>query len=147
MKVLVCLDLSPLTKAIADEAGKIAKMTGASLALLHAVRCERAPGGSETELAPPSDLSERTAELEGMADALRREGADVGAAVKLCDIPIHQFVIDESVRDRASLILLGSHGRGRMFELLVGSVTQGVIRESLMPVIVVTGLRSVGGPG
>jgi len=71
----------------------------------------------------------------------------VTTAVKLCDIPIHQFVIDESVRGRAALILMGSHGRGRMFELLVGSVTSGVIRESLVPVIVVTGLRSMGGPG
>jgi len=38
MKVLVCIDLSPLSKAIADEAGKIAKATGATLELVHVVR-------------------------------------------------------------------------------------------------------------
>lgn len=146
MLVLVCIDLSPLSAHIAAEAGKIATMTGASLRLVHAIEAEPAISGLP-RLAQPDDMELRVTELETLAARLRAGGAKVQAEVMLTDRTISHFLVDEAVRTRADLILVGSHGRSKTFELFVGSSTQGVIREALVPVVVVNGMRSVGGPG
>jgi nucleotide-binding universal stress UspA family protein len=38
---------------------------------------------------------------------------------------------------RAELIVLGSHGRSAVYDLLVGSVAEGVVRRSGIPVLLV----------
>jgi nucleotide-binding universal stress UspA family protein len=38
---------------------------------------------------------------------------------------------------KADYIVLGSHGHGAVFDLLVGSTTQGVLRKAPCPVLVV----------
>ena len=42
----------------------------------------------------------------------------------------------------AGLVLVGSHGHGAMYNLLVGSVAEGVIRHSPVPVLVVPDLKA-----
>ncbi|MEO8353471.1 MAG: universal stress protein, partial [Chthoniobacteraceae bacterium] len=37
----------------------------------------------------------------------------------------------------ADMIVMGSHGHGSFYELLVGSVTSGVLRDARCPVLVV----------
>jgi nucleotide-binding universal stress UspA family protein len=147
MLVLVCIDLTPLSEHIAQEAAKIASMTGASLSLLHAVRTTRGPDAGAPQLVPPEDMEYRVSQLDAMAARLRQTGTTVEAHVRLCEGPVHQLVVDEATRARADLILVGSNGRSRTFELFIGSCTQGVIRDAMVPVVVVNGVRSVGGPG
>ena len=147
MKVLVCIDLSPLTERIAQEAAKLASMSGASLELLHVVKAPRHPDSAEPQFVPPEDHEYRVSELDAIAARVRETGATVEAAVRLADQPIHTVVVDEAMRTKADLILLGSNNRSRTFEFFIGSTTQGVIREATVPVIVVTGLQGVGGPG
>jgi len=35
------------------------------------------------------------------------------------------------------MIVMGSHGHGALYELLVGSITQGVLKAAKCPVVVV----------
>lgn len=46
-------------------------------------------------------------------------------------------IIKESKKFKASIIIMGSHGHGAMYNLLMGSVIEGVIRESNVPVMIV----------
>ena len=41
----------------------------------------------------------------------------------------------------ASFVVMGSHGHGAMYDLLVGSTTQGVLRQAPCPVLVVPPAR------
>jgi nucleotide-binding universal stress UspA family protein len=50
-------------------------------------------------------------------------------------------VLAEADRLGAELIVLGSHGHGAVYELLVGSVAEGVVRRSKVPVLLVPSLR------
>jgi len=49
--------------------------------------------------------------------------------------PFHQ-IVTVAEEELVSLIVMGSHGRGEFAELLVGSVTENVIRHTKKPVLV-----------
>jgi nucleotide-binding universal stress UspA family protein len=46
-------------------------------------------------------------------------------------------ILKEAKRLDAELIVVGSHGHGMMFDALVGSISAGILRKSLIPVLVV----------
>ncbi|APU14167.1 MULTISPECIES: universal stress protein [Actinoalloteichus] len=71
-------------------------------------------------------------------------GPSPGSAVALDDVDIRQEVIEgppatvllEAARD-AAVLVLGSHGHGRAYASLVGSVSAACIRHAHCPVIVI----------
>jgi nucleotide-binding universal stress UspA family protein len=46
-------------------------------------------------------------------------------------------ILGEADRLEATLIVMGSHGHGALFNLLMGTVCNGVLRKSRCPVVVV----------
>ncbi len=53
-------------------------------------------------------------------------------------------IVVEAARWPADLIVLGTHGRRGMHRLLLGSVAEGVVRASTVPVLLVRGATSAG---
>jgi nucleotide-binding universal stress UspA family protein len=51
--------------------------------------------------------------------------------------PTVQTILEQAEKLDADVIVMGSHGRGKLFDLVVGSVSAGVIRKSPVPVLVV----------
>ena len=51
--------------------------------------------------------------------------------------PIVEKILHEAGEQQADLIVIGSHGHGAFYDLLVGSVTHGVIKDARCPVVVV----------
>ena len=45
--------------------------------------------------------------------------------------------VEQAEKLEAEVIVVGSHGRGKLFDLVVGSVSAGVIRKAQVPVLVV----------
>jgi nucleotide-binding universal stress UspA family protein len=72
------------------------------------------------------------------ADRLRSEGAE-GAEVHLRVGPIVDEILDLGDELRASLIVIGSRGLGLVKNLLLGSVSEGVVHHSRRPVLVARG--------
>jgi nucleotide-binding universal stress UspA family protein len=48
-----------------------------------------------------------------------------------------QTILTEAARLDVDMIVMGSHGRGAMVRLLVGSVSEAVLYKSTWPVLVV----------
>jgi nucleotide-binding universal stress UspA family protein len=46
-------------------------------------------------------------------------------------------ILTEAKDVGADMIVVGSHGRGAMYQLLVGSVSEGVLHRSRLPVLVI----------
>jgi nucleotide-binding universal stress UspA family protein len=46
-------------------------------------------------------------------------------------------ILDRATAVRADAIVMGRHGHGAMYNLLVGSVTEGVLKRSTWPVLLV----------
>jgi nucleotide-binding universal stress UspA family protein len=73
--------------------------------------------------------------VETLAATLREEGLDaIGLVVQG---PTVATILDEAVRIGAELLVVGGHGRGAAYDLVVGSVSAGVIRKATVPVLVV----------
>jgi nucleotide-binding universal stress UspA family protein len=51
-------------------------------------------------------------------------------------LPLHEILRVE-IEEDADLIVIGSHGRSNIEEMLLGSVSENVIRKSKAPVLVV----------
>ncbi|MBE0585939.1 MAG: universal stress protein, partial [Desulfofustis sp.] len=48
-----------------------------------------------------------------------------------------ETIVDKANKLEIDMVIVGSHGRGAMYQLLVGSVSEGVLRGAACPTLVV----------
>ncbi len=138
--ILVPVDLSAESTAVCDAACELARAMGASLRLFHVVQ------------PPPVMVTEiyalDTGQAEEMLVAAERVGeerlhelgrrcAERGVSARTLHrvgLPVPEILAQAA---EADYIVLGSHGHGAMYDLLVGSTAHGVLRKAPCPVIVV----------
>lgn len=140
MNILVGIDLSEDTQTIIKEVRQLAKIVAAKVWLLHVAEPEPDfvgyDAGPQTERDAISKQFHREhSETQAIADDLRQEGLDVTAL--LVRGPTAETIINESKKLEADMIIVGSHGRGAMHRLLVGSISEGVLRHAKKPVLVI----------
>ena len=153
MKLLVAIDFSELAEKIIAEAEKLAKNLKAKVFLLHVIPPPSpiidVPPDVEAllppeelfkkeSLPPPFDLPE-SVKLIKIAQLLQESGIDTAVIVAQNDEVT--AIIDESQKNGVDLIMLGSHGHGALFHLIIGSVSEGVIRRATCPVIIVPSVK------
>jgi nucleotide-binding universal stress UspA family protein len=66
---------------------------------------------------------------------LRQAGID--ATALLIQGPIVETTLKEAERLKAEMLIVGSHGYGAVYDLLVGSISRGILKHSKIPVLVV----------
>ncbi len=78
-------------------------------------------------------------EAESIAAAARESAAAEGLKVSstAAEGPVHERIIDIAVKEKADLIVVGSHGRTGLKRLLMGSVAERVIGHAPGAVLVV----------
>jgi len=132
------MQLAPLrTVAIAtdfSEAASVALAWGHRLAVLHGARVvliHASGGASDHHLTP--DEAQRG--LNGLAQPLRSEGISVD--IECTEGPVAEVLLKSAERVSADLLVIGSHGRGVIKRLLLGSVADALLKNASMPVFVV----------
>lgn len=139
--ILVPLDLSPASRGICDVAIKLAKTRKARLVLLNVTEPPsaylRAYGPVAAQIyGIQTDLEKRAArELLALGRRCRARRAPV--RTDQITGRVVPTIVAMAQRLRADAIVIGSHGHGAAFDLLVGSVAQGVLRNAPCPVLVV----------
>ena len=140
MKLLVGLDLSESTEEVVDKVEEIAKALSARVWLLHVAEPE--PDFVGLEVGPQTvrdSLSEalhaRHSRIQGIAERLRKQGLDTTAL--LVQGPTVEAILQEASKLDVDMVVVGSHGQGRMYHLLVGSVSEGVLHKSRCPILVI----------
>jgi nucleotide-binding universal stress UspA family protein len=136
-RILVPTDGSAGSRAVIDHAAGLAESHGATLHALYVVNT-----ASYASFSMESTW-------EGIGDMLRDEGQDALRAVEsIVDgrVPIETNVTEGSPsrkivryaeREACDLIVMGTHGRGGIDRLLLGSVAERVVRSSEVPVLTV----------
>ena len=136
--ILVPVDFSDVTAKVVDTAAALAGAFGSRVVLVNVAEPEPQFVGYD-----PGPLSVRVAVAEDIHAAQRRIEAlkeKFGAAEVLAlhvQGSIPGEILDLAREQGATLIVMGSHGHGALYHLLVGSVTTAILKEAPCPVLIV----------
>lgn len=145
-KILAPTDLSKLSLAGIRYALGLAKDTGAEVIVYHVVRTDeitQANRGSDEQTV--SDYSSRSPQylLQRHAQELKRfletQCGDLTAGVTIREKVEFgrpdKGIVEEAKRDGADMIVISTRGRTGLSHILLGSVTEKVVREATCPVL------------
>ncbi|MDV7186915.1 universal stress protein [Lutibacter sp. TH_r2] len=139
--ILVPVDFSKQAKYAAKVAAEIAKQTNAKLLLLHMLELPTGiidPSSFGNASNTPTALlflKRAREKFEEFKELPFLEGVKVEDSVLFHKA--YDGIIDESVKHNVDLIVMGSKGTSGLEEMLVGSNTEKVVRNSDIPVIVI----------
>lgn len=144
MNILAAVDFSAVTQDVRDALRRICGALPAKIWLVHVAPPEpdfvgygAGPDAVRSQVA--AEHRARHQQLQRLADEMRAEAIDTTAL--LLQGPTVETLIAEAAKLQAGLIVLGSHGHGAVYDLLVGSVAEGVVRRSKIPVLLVPAVR------
>ena len=143
-RILVAFDGSPIAEHALHEALTLAKDSQASVRVVYAVDVLFSGLGEayvDIEAFRRDCLQAGRKILDQAADLARQAGVDVETA--LLEVEGSRFsnaIVAEARRWPAELIVVGSHGRGGLLHLLMGSVAERVVRHAPVPVLLVRGV-------
>lgn len=138
--VLAATDFSSTARHATERAARIARETGATLALLHVL-----PGGSLAELrqwlgsghALEQQLqADAWAQLQQAAEALQLESQVPVRTLQASGVAFEE-ISREAERQDAAVMVLGARGMGFLRRLVLGSTSERLLRRSTRPLLVV----------
>lgn len=140
MNILVSLDISESTEKVAAAASQLAKAMSAKLYLIHVAEPEPdfigyGVGPQTVRDSVSEEFHKEHAHIQELAESLRHEGLDVkGLLIQGSTV---DTILKQADKLESQMIVMGSHGRGAIYKVLVGSVSSGVLHEAKCPVLVV----------
>jgi len=139
MKILAAIDQSPYSEKVIEMVARIAD-EGASVLLMNVAPREPDVLGQQLTRKVitdpvPEELQDRRALLDRLAAVLGNEGIKYETLLIRGDPA--PAIIREAKRWGAELVIMGSHGRGKLYQKLMGSVIEGVLRSRQFPVLVI----------
>ncbi len=138
--ILATTDLSPESFAAVQYAAHLAEGQGAKLTVLHVPQTTTL---MFTDFAPPVDLLSLDRTIEAAARETlehwvhRHVKGHTGVRVVIRSGVTHEVVCDAAAEVGASLIVMATHGRRGLGHVILGSVTERVLRDAPCPVLVV----------
>ena len=138
--ILAALDLSGVTDAVVSQAAQLAAAFGSPLTLLTVLV---PPVFLESYAPPPKSLARvltsnekaASARLAELRDSIRARG--VTASVEIVTGHPARAIADRAATLGASHLVIGTHGHGAFYDLVVGSTTHSVLKLAPCPVLVV----------
>ena len=141
MRILHPTDFSECATNAEQHAVKLAQALGAELILIHVV--VEAPRYGESPFAAEDPRAFYDAQrawaartLEGRTRSIA-ETTGVKTRPLVCTGAPAPAIVDVAAREAVNLVVIGTHGRGNLDRLLVGSIADRVVRTAPCPVMTV----------
>lgn len=140
MNILVAIDLSSATHKILEKAKTLALALSAKVCLLHVVEYGSDFPDDELDSQNTSDqelqeFSRERKDLKKEVDGLRKSGIDTKGL--LTQGSIVDVILQKSKQLEIDIIIVGTHGHGGVHHMIFGSVSEGVLRNTSCPVLVI----------
>lgn len=137
-RILIVADDSPSSLKAAKYGFYLAGRLKAKVALIGVVDGALAIGNVDAGVFPEHAAFEMKEHMEDFFNHVVRDYAN-GIDVELFtpEGEVKETVLDLAREWEASLIVAGTHGRKGLNRLLMGSVAEGILRDSKVPVVVV----------
>ncbi len=139
-KIAIPLDGSELAEAALDAAIPLAKAFGSEVLLVGVLDLTAGMYDVYSEAFSPVDLKAQLEKfIEAALDrATKRVEAQGVRTRRFLEVGIpHEQIAEVAGRENADLVVMTTHGRKGLTHLLLGSVTEKVIRTAPCPVLVV----------
>jgi nucleotide-binding universal stress UspA family protein len=142
--ILVPVDFSDVTAKLVSAAAALAQPFSSRIILLHVSEPEPdfvgfEPGPQAVRASVARDFRAEHHKLEELKQTVESRASSVTALH--IQGPMVEKILQEAEQQGAGLIVMGSHGHGAFYNLLVGSVTSGVLKAATCPVLVVPAER------
>ncbi len=142
-RLLVPLDGSPTSHLALDHAAVLARLSGATVVLLHVIEETEHSNGFERpkvyfEEVRPRFLAAGQALLDQAAGRLRQGGIAVETVLlESGGKRVSELIAQQADAARCDVVVLGTHGRRGVGRLLMGSDAEQVARIAPIPVMLV----------
>ena len=136
-KILVPTDFSPESEKSLDYAVLTAKKFGARILLFHAIEPFPYTTTDAFMVVDNSEALKNIAEslIKNAAALLKKKGVPVTSSLSVGSPP--REIVMKAEREKADLIIMGTHGRTGVEHVLLGSVAEKVIRLAKCPVLTI----------
>jgi len=155
-KILVAVDFSKITEQVVAQAAKLAKGLGAKVWVIYVTSDQLqtavyeyspsydfptgfiTPPIGDIEMARELCANEYNREhgaLLNLSGKLRQSGVDAQAMLLKGDAA--ELILEQAENLDVDMIVMGSHGHGLLRKILIGSVTEAVLRDALCNVLIV----------
>jgi len=140
VNILVSLDIFESSDKVVTAATQLAQAMSAKIYLLHVAEPEPdfigyGVGPQTVRDSVSEEFHKEHAHIQELAKSLRRKGLDaIGLLVQGSTV---ETILKQADKLESQMIVMGSHGRGAIYKMLVGSVSEGVLRRAKCPVLVV----------
>jgi len=140
MNILVAIDLSSASQKILAEAKILALALHAKACLLHVIEGEPDFLDDEPDLINSSDQGQQEfpqehKDLQKEVDGLRQSGIETKGL--LSQGTVVDVILQKSKQLEIDIIIVGTHGHGGVHHMIFGSVSEGVLRNTSCPVLVI----------
>lgn len=136
-RILVPVENSEYDPAIMEHVGRLAKMCGSSVVIIHVADGWVARNIRQLDLRESEEMRADLAYIEQLAEALEQQGV-VAEAVLASGDPGAE-ISAAAAREGCDLIAMSTHGHKFINDLLRGSVANTVRHSSTVPVLMVRG--------
>lgn len=148
MKILVAIDFSDITEKVLNQASDLAKSMQAEVCLLHVA--EPNPDHIAYDYDPaalyavdPSEIRDQIAQrfhkehktLQEYANDFRSQGLDCKALMVQGETV--QMILNGIEKLSIDFIVVGSHGKGMISQVLLGSTSEALIKKTSVPVYLI----------
>ncbi len=137
-RILVPTDFSPPAQAALQYAKTLAAEFGSRLFLLHVIATPEVPWGAEgATYSWPTLLADLEEDARAQFQHLIPTDdplADQVTIETMIGVPV-DGILDYTETHQIDLVVMGTHGRGMVGHLLLGSVAERVVRRSAVPVL------------
>lgn len=134
-RILLATDLSRASERATEQAIALASELGATLLVVSVIDSEV----TAVRRGLVERMDQRRAAREAEAQALVFRGRQAGVSVSFLvwEGTPGPAIVEAATSEAADLVVVGSHGRGRVGRLVLGSVSDHVVRNAPCPVLIV----------
>ena len=130
--ILFPTDFSSTTEADLEHAVTLAHDTGAKLLILHVEEPPMAYAGGEMYYGP---LLDDDIERKRLLETIKPHDASVPYEHRMVHGDPAREIVHVAEEEHVDLIVMSAHDHGRLRRLLMGSVTESVVRHAPCPVL------------
>lgn len=136
-RILLATDLSPASRGATDQALQLARDLRATLLVVSVID----PTSPLAVGAAVVRMDQRRAAREAAAQEIVVAGRRAGVSVRFLvwEGEPGTAIVEAAIAESADLVVVGTHGRSRVGRLVLGSVSDHVVRHASCPILIVRG--------